>query len=60
MVLGRIDSALTFVLDPGSGTMRVSAAKTCCAKASKARDKMVTMAPKEAKYLLIISKTPPL
>jgi hypothetical protein len=36
--------------------MHMSAANTCCAKASKARDKIVTMAPKEAKYLLIISK----
>lgn len=55
MTLGMIEWALAFVSDRRSDTGRVSVAKTCCVKASKANDKMVKRAPKEAKYLLIVS-----
>lgn len=55
MALGMMELALTSVSDLRSDTGRVSAAKTCCVKASKANDKMVKREPKEAKYLLIVS-----
>ena len=49
--LGTRDSTLEFLSDPGDHTMRISAVSTCCANASKANERIVRIAPREAKYL---------
>ena len=50
-----MDPVLESVSDPGCSTGRGSRVKTCCVNASKAKDRMVNKAPKEAKYLSTMS-----